>query len=806
MFVLKQFRLYTLRRMNRIQSAPSQIRVAILTSRCGGHEMVGNAVRLAVKDMFPKPVILSDTHKKSKEHLADLLWPLGANGADCYKIAVEKQLFRTVPLAAALGRKVMKWRASWMEARLRNYLQKAKPDLVISVVPFINGALVKAAAANPDKPIPVLVIPTDAANEIYGDNWPSPEIPLGPHCYAIPYSCHEIASRIHPLVDKTVVRSIGYGIRPEYLVDYTEGQKLEFRNEKQIPEGKDPILLMLGGSFGSEANYKYVQAILNQPERLQRQNAHYVVFCARQVEMQDKLKNLLLSKGFVEQHNGQFHHPDTGLSFSILGFIKDDYKYFAIARGIFSKAGSGTWNQAIAQKIPIFLDKTVGCMPWEELNFDLTDQYNLGKRVSTYDQIPDLIEEMMDPATHQGYVDSIQTFKNDRPGQFRFADNIREIATDLLDQAKDAAPIAQPPRPTFLSTIKKIIVFVLKVVLYPLLAIKKFFLETFPQELVQYGFFSAFIRTNLAQNALFRALFKCGPSLEQRRRELLEKGAKPIEELISSTNTFLDAVRIPSAKENPDKKTVVFVLSKHYQNLNPRNYQDMLDEGWDVVLFNPSKTTSKATAEDLKLLIARLKKDHPQTKLALSGYCIGAHVAASVGAELSTEENPIAVIVDRGFGDANEAVENFIGLAKLPPFKRRIKSEYNLSSPETTQKIREFTGKALFLSPKAGKDRLMHCNNHNLTAELHEQFPADKSQYYVLPSTWDKEKEKWVAATHWSGWDERTHTKVRNFLREFFEGIPEPKEEPVIESPEFGGDSPKPPGSPDLLQLVESIA
>jgi hypothetical protein len=346
-----------------------------------------------------------------------------------------------------------------------------------------------------------------------------------------------------------------------------------------------------------------------------------------------------------------------------------------------------------------------------------------------------------------------------------------------MKEAAVTGPIPQPPRPTFLSTLKKIIILSLKIILFPILAIKKFFLDTFPRAIVQYGFFSAFIRANLAQNALFRHLFKCGPTLEQRRKELLHRGAQPIEELISSTNTFLEAVRIPTTRDNPEKKTVLFILSKHYQNLHPRNYQYMLDEGWDVVFFNPSQTTSKAMGEDVKLLIERLKRDHPQTKLALNGYCIGAHVAASVAAELSTPENPIAVVVDRGFGDANQAVENFIGVAKLPPFKKKIKADYNLASDTTAQKIREFSGKALFISPERGKDRLMHCNHQNLTEELHKQFPAERSQYYTLPKTWNDEKKRWISATHWSSWDDRTQMKVKYFLREFFDGIPEPEEE-----------------------------
>ncbi|MBS0626101.1 MAG: hypothetical protein JSS32_08635 [Verrucomicrobia bacterium] len=755
--------------MNGIQQIPSDFRALILTSKCGGHEMVADSVERAIQEKFPNAAILKGRAGKKKELVADLLWPLGTSGADFYKKAVEGQWFRTMPIVAKIGLWIMKLRETWIRNALDQYIEDTNPNIIISVVPLINSPLLQAAAS---RGIPVMVIPTDSDNAIYSHNWPAPDVPLAPHRYLIPYSLQEIASRIHPHVDKTLVKPIGYGIRPEFYYEHTPKEKEALREKLQIPEGKESILLMLGGSFGSNANYNFVKEILKGQEGLSRHQAHYTVFCARQVSMQDKIKKLLRDNGFEERANGQFVHPKTQLSFSILGFVNNVHEYMATARCMFTKAGSGAFNEALLKKVPTIIDDTVGHMPWEGLNIDLTDRYGLGKRDTSFSRIPALIDEMMDPEKYGAYKDRLEVYHRDRPEQFKFKENIQHITQELLKEAAVAGPIPQPPPPKFLPTVKKIIVFVLKLVLFPLLAIKRFFTDIFPHYLVQYGLFSAFVRTSVAQNDFFRTLFPCGPSLEDRRGEIIRNGAKPIEQLISSTNTFLDAVRIPASVENPTKKTMIFVLAKHYQNLHPRNYDYLRQEGWDVVLFNPSEVTSKAMAGDLKRLMARIDEDTPGAKIVLNGYCVGAHVAAHVAVEQSTPEKPVGLIVDRGFKSANVMVQNFVPLAKLRPFARRIRADYNLNvRNESSQKMRTFTGKALFLAPPDGKDRLMHCKNQNQTRILHDFFPKANRQWHELPATWDEKKKKFVDATHWSGWGQATQDRVVAFLREFDDGI-----------------------------------
>ena len=742
------------------------LRVSILASKCGGHEMVAESVQKAVKEKFPNAIFLEGEKKLGEDYLVDQLWPMGVKGTSIHKKAVEGQWFRGLPIAVRIGLEIMKFKESIIKKTFCDYIDEKKPDIFISVVPIINAPLLKVAA---EKKVPVFVIPTDGDNEIYSYNWPPPETPLFSHCYATPYSCIEIASRIHKNVDKIRVDSIGYGVRPEFLQELTPNEKSSIRNKLKIPEDKKTVLLMLGGSFGSNGNYHYIKNILDHDKTISP--AHYEIFCGKQKEMVGKIGLLLANRGYVKNEKGHFEHPDTGATFSVLDFKTNVHEYLFVAHCIISKAGSGTFNEAIVTKVPIVLDDTVGCQPWERLNIDIAEQYDLGVRVSSFKELPKLINQMLDPKVHQEKVQSLTKFKEARPEQFKFAENVQRITSELLKEAQEAksAPLnPTQPASTFLSTTQKVGIFILKWVFFPLLLIERILLSWFPYKLVQYGFFAAFVRTSITQSSLYKSLFPQKITLEDRRREMLKKGAIPIEGIISGTNTFLDAIRIPAKKENPNKNTVVFVLSKHYQNLHPENYEYMLEKGWDVVLFNPSESTSTAMSGDLKNLLKRLKSDHPNAKFAFNSYCIGAHVAAAVAADEEKDcpqDQPIALVIDRGFGDAKIAVENFIGIARQPPFKKMIEKDYNL---KTYEKVHDFAGSVLFISPKDGKDALMHRGHRNLTKEFYELFPPKNRTWVTLSDTWDEEKKKLVSATHWSRWDDGTRDKVVDFIEGHF--------------------------------------
>jgi|GEM_PF-5239309 hypothetical protein len=747
-------------------SSLSQPRVAILTSESNqNEEALRQAVQSAVQNQFPHAIFLSDRKEPGKTGLADRV--LNDHGISFYQKMAEKGASLFLSIISAIGLQMLALNASSVKKKLRHFIEEEKPDLIISTAPLINGPLLEAASTDQ---IPVLILPSDHDSSLYSNHWPAVSSRLSPYCYAPAYSCIEVTNRIHRQVDRMRIQAVGcWETSSEKTFSFKE--KMDIREKLHLQEDKKIVLCMLDEPQNPKHSLSCLNHILKNRHTLKP--AHYAIFCNHQDSMKSS-KELLIETGFFQNENGHFVHPELEMTFS-LAEGSSIQEYMTIAYCVWAKAKSPIFNQAIFKNIPILFDDTTKQSSSEQLNNSLIRQYGLGERISTYNEIPVKLQKMLDPDAHDAQLRALGAFQAARPEQFQFAKNIQLITQNLLTEAfaakKPSLVTVAPSRwKKCLSTAKKILVFVAKLALFPILVLKTICLEWFPHHLVQFGFFSAFIRTHIKQESILKYFFLSKDQLKARRQEMIERGAVPIENVISNNNTFLDAMHIPAQKPNPEKKTVIFILARHYQNCHPKQYEYMLQEGWDVVLFNPSKTNSISMKNDFIALIEKLRANNPQgIKLAVHGYCIGAHAAAAGGAEIAEkqpENPPIAMILDRGFGDSNEAVENYMSIAKLPLFRNKIRAEYNLKAAE---KVTKFAGKVLFTSPPSGKDQLMHCNNRNLTKELYDRFPLGNKTWHVLPDTWDEAAKTNKPATHWSPWTKATQDVAIKFLHEYFD-------------------------------------
>ena len=749
-------------------SSFSEPRVAILTSQFNhNEEALRLSVQEAIKNQFPNAIFLSDQTGPAKERLADHI--LQDHGASFYQKATQKGWSFCLSILSAIGIQMLALNSGSVKKRLHHFIEEQKPDLIISTAPLLNGPLLSAASADE---IPVLILPSDHDSSLYCNHWPAPSTPLAPYRYAPAYSCIEITNQIHSRIDKQRVQAIGCGGLSAFEKTFSPEEKKEIRAKLHLPEDKKVALVMFDEPQDSAKSLSYLSGILKNQNGVPP--AHYAFFYEDQNTMQSA-KKMLAEHGFIENENGQFVHPKSDLTFALVdSHKKNTHEYMAIAQCVCAKPKSHILNQAILQNLPVLFDMTTKGPSSARLNSHLACQYGLGNQVNTEAEIPTKLQEILNPETQDAYLRSIDAFKAARPAQFQFSRNIQLITKDLLAEASAAKKNSRIPEKSScwkcLATIKKIAIFVLKLAIFPILVIKTICLEWFPHHLVQFGFFSAFIRTHLKHESFLKYFFLSKDVLKERRQEMIKNGAVPIENVISCNNTFLDAMRVPARKPNPEKKTVIFILARHYQNCHPRQYEYMLEEGFDVVLFNPSKTNSVSMRDDFIALAEKLRADNPDgIKLAVHGYCIGAHAAAAGGAEIAERQPdapPIAMILDRGFGDSNEAVENYMSIAKWPLFRNKIRAEYNLKAAE---KVAKFAGKVLCLSPPDGQDRLMHGNKRNLTKELYDSFPLGNKTWHTLPDVWDEETKTMKPSTHWSSWTKPTQDAALKFLHECFD-------------------------------------
>lgn len=228
------------------------------------------------------------------------------------------------------------------------------------------------------------------------------------------------------------------------------------------------------------------------------------------------------------------------------------------------------------------------------------------------------------------------------------------------------------------------------------------------------------------------------PEVVQERNEYLrrELGALPLR------GVSLDAKYLPSSSPQRTGNIVVICLNTTYQDHHPRHYLPFLENGADVVLWNPTDITPKTYEAELASLLRSLHQEHPASAIALKTYCAGSDPALSAAASLSF---PVHLIIDRGHGDTSALVGFLTILAKIPFIHEILKTTFSCNGAE---KIHTLRGRLLFMTPASG-DQIMDYRGGNLTRDLARRV---------------NEVAKIIPGDHWAKWGKTAYTHALQFL------------------------------------------
>jgi UDP-N-acetylglucosamine:LPS N-acetylglucosamine transferase len=274
---------------------------------------------------------------------------------------------------------IFKNREQKLEQIIDSSIDSYEPDLVISLIPFVNYPASEAARK---RLIPYLLVTTD--NDLR--HWvlgleklkhPDFKVTIG----------SDLATSRELLLKKNIpaaaIETIGLPLRPEFIV--SKDVKM-IREELEIDEGKPVILIMMGGAGGSKS-YHYAKKI-GQMDL----SAHIIVVMGNNVKGKKELERIPL-------------HPSN--SMTLLGFTDRVADLMAISHVIVTKPGPGTISEAIAMELPILIDNTDKLLFWERINVEMVLNYGVGQRITHPRQIEDLVETyLMDAALKEQLHDS----------------------------------------------------------------------------------------------------------------------------------------------------------------------------------------------------------------------------------------------------------------------------------------------------------------------------------------------------------------------------------------------------------------
>ncbi len=237
-----------------------------------------------------------------------------------------------------------------VKRRIKRYLERERPDLLISVIPFINAPLSEAAG---ELGIPLVIVPVDldATTYIAGMNGKQHD-----HLFfCLAHDSAEIRATIAPASLKPEqIRITGYPVRQSFIAPVDPKRVNE---EFALSNGK-PTVFMLMGAAGASRALTFVREIEKICLPVQM-----VIGTGRNRKLYDRLCDLPSPAHITRR---------------ITGFTTKISDLMGVADFMVTKSGPSTIFEAIHRELPMVVDATTRPIHWEKMNISFIEEHGFG--------------------------------------------------------------------------------------------------------------------------------------------------------------------------------------------------------------------------------------------------------------------------------------------------------------------------------------------------------------------------------------------------------------------------------------------
>jgi processive 1,2-diacylglycerol beta-glucosyltransferase len=377
--------------------------VLVLTSSGGrGHISAAESLQEYLGDSYEVRVLFP-----LREILGNLDFIATITGSkyyseELYNYFLTRQQFTMIKPMVWAGKIFYSLRAKSIERLFYNYIESTNPAMIISVIPYINGAV---ALATNKKNIPFWVIPTDLDSELFIYQL---HLPKGKSfLFNCAYNKNAIKKTIAPArLRATQYTYAGFPVREQFLQQYDAPA---IRNKYTIPTEKPIIMLMMGGR-GSKELIKLVSMLTSLPKPV-----HLLICIGSQEDIRKPLEAL---------------EKAPGITMSIIGFTKHVAELMAISNLFITKSGGASVNEALYMELPMLIDATVPALEWERLNRTFVENIGAGKCIKHASElVPTIVQLLEHPEILAQWKKNIQQLEKPNP-----RDYIRKKIFELIGQ------------------------------------------------------------------------------------------------------------------------------------------------------------------------------------------------------------------------------------------------------------------------------------------------------------------------------------------------------------------------------------
>jgi 1,2-diacylglycerol 3-beta-galactosyltransferase len=296
---------------------------------------------------------------------------------------------------------------------LREFWGKSAPDMVVSLVPNFNRAMlegVHAADRDANRPeTPLVTILTDMA-----DYPPRFWIERQPQYFICGTDRAVEQAREMGHTNGNVFQTSGMILRPKFY----EPLHMDRRQER-IRLGLDPDLptgLVLFGGEGS-------QWMVGIAKRLHESGvqAQLISICGRNQRLREQMNRMKVRFPMVVE-----------------GFTSEVPYYMYLSDFFIGKPGPGSISEALAMKLPVIVERNAWTMVQERFNTDWVRENEVGIVLDSFKHVVQGLEQLLQPEQFARYRGKVAAIKNEAVFE------IPEILSTLLQTKTPPAPVAPP--------------------------------------------------------------------------------------------------------------------------------------------------------------------------------------------------------------------------------------------------------------------------------------------------------------------------------------------------------------------------
>lgn len=288
-----------------------------------------------------------------------------------------------------------------LESFLIDSIEASKPDLVLSLIPFVNYPVSEVARK---LGVPYLLVTTD--NDL--TNWVLGLERIKHPDFTVTIGQEHALTRgllLNRGISQDQIVLTGLPVHPSFSKKKDEKR---IKQEMGIALDKPVVTIMMGGAGGKGA-YAYAQELKKIGFPL-----HVVVCTGNNATLYKKMQILSAEKGLV--------------SFSVLEFTNKVADLMQVSDLFITKPGPGTINEAMMRKLPILVDNVHSALSWERVNLELVERRGIGRVLNEVAEANQFVSSyLQNPERKQEVKEAYARLE-----RLAFDENIQKVLENLL--------------------------------------------------------------------------------------------------------------------------------------------------------------------------------------------------------------------------------------------------------------------------------------------------------------------------------------------------------------------------------------